>query len=389
MNYVLNEQNKKLGIFTDIHTGVEKDSPLRLKETQKCNDWVIQTFKQQGVDYVIFMGDLFHSRYQINTNTLNYGIKLIEELSYNFEKLFLILGNHDIYYKNVNTVNSVSFLQKLSPNDNIIVIEDDPVFFKIYDQSFGLFPWGFDLMNANSLIKDFKKLNYVFGHFECNGIELAGSVSDGSKYNLTDLFTLSDYVFSGHYHINKQYKRKNSTLNMIGSSLQLDWGDYNKEKYIYTLDPITNKIEQFKNTVNARFEKVFYSILLKNKYSAEQLSQLCKNNFIKFVIDDKYKFEKILSFTEILKSYNPLNIELDYIISISDGVISESAEKTIANKAKDNLTYLLEYIEEIGKETNKIDESISIQLLKELTQKYYKQSKLSDAEKEEKEYNGD
>jgi hypothetical protein len=144
---------------------------------------------------------------------------MIEELSYNFEKLFLCLGNHDIYYKNVNTVNSVSFLQKLSPNDNIIVIENEPFFMKIYDQTLGLFPWGYDLKNIQTNVENFQKLNYAFGHFECNGIELTGAISDGSPYNLSDLFKLSDYVFSGHYHLNKTYSQKHSRLNMVGSPL--------------------------------------------------------------------------------------------------------------------------------------------------------------------------
>lgn len=71
MIFSITEQNKKIGIFTDLHVGVGKDSPLRLKESQKCIDWIIKTFKSENVDYVIFMGDFFHSRYQINTNTLN------------------------------------------------------------------------------------------------------------------------------------------------------------------------------------------------------------------------------------------------------------------------------------------------------------------------------
>lgn len=35
-----------------------------------------------------------------------------------------------------------------------------------------------------------------FGHFEANGIELAGNVSSGAKYNFPDLFKLADYIFS-------------------------------------------------------------------------------------------------------------------------------------------------------------------------------------------------
>lgn len=44
---LISSLNKKLGIFTDIHFGIGKDSQYRLKETEKCIDWIIKTFKSQ------------------------------------------------------------------------------------------------------------------------------------------------------------------------------------------------------------------------------------------------------------------------------------------------------------------------------------------------------
>jgi hypothetical protein len=44
---LISSKNKKLGIFTDIHFGIGKDSQYRLKETEKCVDWIIKTFKSQ------------------------------------------------------------------------------------------------------------------------------------------------------------------------------------------------------------------------------------------------------------------------------------------------------------------------------------------------------
>lgn len=58
-------------------------------------------------------------------------IGCIENLAYNFEKVFLIVGNHDTFYKNVNAVNSVKFLEKLSKTENVIIIENDPYFMMI------------------------------------------------------------------------------------------------------------------------------------------------------------------------------------------------------------------------------------------------------------------
>ncbi len=45
---------KKIGIFSDIHVGVASDSKLRLDETKKCIDWIVKTFKEEEVDWVVF-----------------------------------------------------------------------------------------------------------------------------------------------------------------------------------------------------------------------------------------------------------------------------------------------------------------------------------------------
>ena len=144
MKYNLLESfNKRIGIFSDIHYGINKDSQYRLKETEKCIDWVIKTFKENKVDYVIFCGDLFDSRFSINVQTLNAAINDIQNLAYSFEKVFLIVGNHDTFYKNVNSVNSVKFLEKLSQTENLIIVEDEPFFMMIQNKTLGLFPWRF------------------------------------------------------------------------------------------------------------------------------------------------------------------------------------------------------------------------------------------------------
>jgi DNA repair exonuclease SbcCD nuclease subunit len=142
MNFnFIEESSKKIGIFTDCHWGINRDNQERLKETTKCINWIIKTFKKEKVDYVIFCGDLFDSRFSINVQTLNAAINSIESLAYSFEKVFLIVGNHDTFYKNINTVNSVKFLEKLTQTENLIIVEDEPYFIMIQDKILGLFPW--------------------------------------------------------------------------------------------------------------------------------------------------------------------------------------------------------------------------------------------------------
>jgi DNA repair exonuclease SbcCD nuclease subunit len=387
MNYQIKTDNyKKIGIFSDIHVGVGNDSKLKLDETQKCLDWIIKKFKNENVDWVIFCGDLFNSRYSINVNTLNVGIKLIEELSFNFEKIFLIGGNHDTYYKNSNIVNSVNFLQKISKNDNIRVVDEEPIFIKISDISLGLYPWGITPEYLNE-IENFKTPTYGFGHFEMNGIEMAGGISSGSKFSLTNIFSLGDTLFSGHYHLNKIYKeiKLNKTLYMVGCPLQLDWGDYGNTKKILVLNTENGKINEFKNTKNAEFKKIFYSSLEKNEYNDDELKKICHKNFIKFIIDKQYKFENILKFTELIKKHDPYTLNLEYLISISNNSINDLSNENIKNNSKTNKEYLLDYLENVFVEYEKVNNTLDLSYLKEICVKYYEKSLIPEKDRLEKE----
>ena len=193
--------------------------------------------------------------------------------------------------------------------------------------------------------------------------------------------------FHGHYHTNQIYlgKTEENKLLMIGSPLQLDWGDYNKKKYIYTLDPINDEILEYENTVNSKFEKIFYSMLENNQYTKENLVKLCKGNFVKFIIDVKYQFNNILKYTEILKEYKPISLEIEYLISLTADVITESTEELVKTKTKDNKQYLIEYIQKIYEELKKVDENIDLTYLTELVQTYYDKALLSESEKRERE----
>lgn len=164
-------QNKKILIFTDQHFGHSKDNPFKLKQTEKCMEWIISTGKKNHVDYVIFMGDLWEQRFALSVKTMNVAIKCVEELATSFEKVFLIVGNHDTYYKNTNEINSIDFLKMISRNENIEIINVDPYYMTISGKTFGLFPWGSNIKEIYS-DQTFNKCDYAFGHFALNGIEM-------------------------------------------------------------------------------------------------------------------------------------------------------------------------------------------------------------------------
>ena len=93
--------------------------------------------------------------------------------------------------------------------------------------------------------------------------------------------------------------------------------NYGKDKKIVVFDTDSEEYFEFKNKVNAKFEKLFYSKFEKNEYCENDYKKLCKNNFIKLVMDSKYQIEGVMKFNTIVKDYDPYSIELDYLISNS------------------------------------------------------------------------
>ena len=167
---------------------------------------------------------------------------------------------------------------------------------------------------------------------------------------------------------------------MIGSPLQLDWGDYGKEKKIITFSSDETDFKEFTNNVNSKFEKVFYSDFKKNAYDEKTLKKLCSKNFVKFVIDSQYTFESILKITGEIKNYNPLSLELDYLISIANNTITESADEMIKAKSKTNKDYLIEYIDVVFEEYKKIDAQLDLIYLKTMAALYFDKASLSKIE---------
>ena len=66
----------------------------------------------------MFLGDWHNTRANLNIVTLNYSLKALEHLNDNFERVYFIPGNHDLYYRDKRDIQSVEFAKHL-PNVEI------------------------------------------------------------------------------------------------------------------------------------------------------------------------------------------------------------------------------------------------------------------------------
>lgn len=157
-------QGKTL-VVSDIHIGLKKANQSRLSIVAAVFKDVLKTIKEEKIKNVICCGDIFHSRVAIDLQALNVGLKLLGALSEKC-KCYLILGNHDLYYKNNVSINSTNVFKQ---NKNTFVVEE-PTEAEINGQKALLVPWLSDLSK-------FRKESYdlLFGHFDIDGKFLIAS----------------------------------------------------------------------------------------------------------------------------------------------------------------------------------------------------------------------
>ena len=104
----------KVALITDTHFGARNDSLLFLDFFRKFYENIFfPTLKERGITDVIHLGDVVDRRKFINFKTLNSMKEILfhplEEMGVNTR---IIVGNHDIYYKNTLKVNSMEELTR-------------------------------------------------------------------------------------------------------------------------------------------------------------------------------------------------------------------------------------------------------------------------------------
>jgi DNA repair exonuclease SbcCD nuclease subunit len=202
---------KKVACFTDIHFGMRQNSRSHNQDCENFINWFCETAKAQGCETCIFLGDWHHHRATVNVSTLNYTVSNLETLSKNFEKVYFISGNHDLYYREKREINSLPFARTI---DNIIMVND---IMSLGDVT--LVPW-----LVEEEWKEMKKLKskYVFGHFELPNFYMNAMVQMPDHGGLNnEHFPNQEYVFSGHFH----KRQSNKNVHYIGNAFPHNFAD--------------------------------------------------------------------------------------------------------------------------------------------------------------------
>jgi DNA repair exonuclease SbcCD nuclease subunit len=207
----MNRLFKTAAVFTDIHVGNKNNSKIHNEDCERYIDWFILEAHARHAETCIFMGDWSHQRASINITSMNVSIRLLKKLNDNFEKVYFITGNHDLYYRDKRELNSVEYARDLS---NFVLVDEPFV-----QDDVAIVPWlvGDEWKKIKKL-----KVKYMFGHFELPYFKMNAMVEmpDHGGLKASDL-TGPEYVFSGHFH-KRQYQ---NNIHYIGNAFPHNYAD--------------------------------------------------------------------------------------------------------------------------------------------------------------------
>lgn len=340
----------KVAIITDTHFGGRGDNPTLLKHQRKFfKEVFFPTLKKEGIKTILHMGDLFDRRKFINFNSL----KLTKDIfldpmkEYGME-MHIITGNHDVFYKNTNRINSLELL--LKEYDNINVYDDDIKELTFDNARIVMVPW-LNPENTERILTKLKKskTDIVLGHFEIVGFVMSGG--EKCKHGLgAETFVNFEKVLSGHFHV----PSKKTNIQYIGAPYQMDWSDYKGDRGFYIMDCVTKDMEFFKNPFNL-FSVIEYD---DKDATIEDLEDLDKNlfedTFIRINptnVENVALFEK---FVQTIENFNAADIKIKENAVIKKEEGSESTPD-IDFEIDDTETFISSYVDKMKYDTKLSD----------------------------------
>jgi len=327
----------KVAIITDTHFGARKGSKLFHDYFEKFyNDIFFPSLDEHGIDTVIHMGDAFDSRKGIDFKALDWAKRVVfEPLKQRGITMHLMVGNHDAYYKNTNSINAVELL--LQEYDNVITYS------KAQEVEIGglgilFIPWINDENSEDTfkLIKN-SNLQCAMGHLELSGFRAhRGCIMENGIDS--QLFENYKVVFSGHYHT----RSSDGKIFYLGNPYEMFWNDVNDTRGFHLFDtetlehtPIDNPYQLFHNLY---YEDTDHQMFDVTSY---------ENKIVKVIVKKKTDSKKFEKYIDKLYSVGVADLKI-----VENFQLTESEDFEV-EESEDTLSILDRYIGESETDLNK------------------------------------
>lgn len=303
-----------------------------------------------GVDKIIFLGDTFDSRKNPNTNSVRFITDCVDRFlsMYREIDIYMITGNHDVYWKNTNKVTSLDYFNMCFNNDRIHIIKEPTEMYNML-----LLPW-ITQDNRETIMEAVEKstMDYCLGHFEFAGFKQHKNDTFLSKGMSITEFKKFKKVISGHIHFGSE----SGNVLYTGCLFQMTKDDKNDPKKIFFLD-----------TENDIIETIYHGldIMVDLTITDDVIIPDCEDKKVYLKVGLGVSDKKVNEVEETIRLQQPLSINVYENPNITKQDIDL---KYTSTDFKSNLDIMQDYINSID------DIQIDNQEIYERLYNYYKQS---------------
>jgi DNA repair exonuclease SbcCD nuclease subunit len=339
----------QVAIITDTHYNFRKGNKVFHEYFEKFYKEVFfPTLRKYKIDTVIHMGDMFDNRKSTDYWSIDWTKRVILEPLKKY-KVHVILGNHDIFYKNTTKLNSPMLL--LNDYKNIKVY-DKPSTVQVGGQDLFFIPWITPESEQETLdsIRN-TPARVAMGHLELSGFYVNQSTiqQHGMDKEALNKF---DKVFSGHYHM----RNDDGKIFYLGNPYQLYWSDYNDKRGFTIFDTDTYELTKIDNPYE------MFKICYYDEDNVEEDLSSYEGCIVKLIVKNKTDHKKYEKFLDNLNKVEPYELKVIENIQINSDF---DADEAVENE--DTLTLLKRYVDESEIKLNK-------SRIKDLIQSIYKES---------------
>lgn len=346
----LNTQTSKICCIADLHIGVHQNNSLWHDIALKWASWLKTDLEKKNISDIFILGDVYHYRDEVAVNTMHI-VNQIFSLWKDFN-ITILVGNHDAYYKDNSTVNSLSLLN----GKNKIRVIDTTQTFTLYGRTVTFLPWGAPL-------NDVPKSDVLFGHLEVESFKMNSYKLCDHGIKTQSLLDKAKLIMTGHFHLREERSYEKGTIIYVGNPYEMDYGDYNSKKGYYILDIDTLKYDFYENKISPRHSKISVTELQQYREGNKNIDALFNNNIVRVVVDGKHTADEIDGAIKYASGFKPVNLSIDY--SLHDTTIGTS-EIISSSGSVDLEQTITEFIETLDIQNKKAVQLYCIDVFKKV-----------------------
>lgn len=328
----------KIAILGDVHVGMRNDAELFHEALATFFQTVFfPRLKDEGITTIIQVGDLFDRRKYINFESL------AKSRAYFFDPLrdlgltmYVLVGNHDMFWKETAVVNSPDLLLKGYANIHVI---QTPQTVQFDETPLCLIPWLCD-DNTPACFQEMQdtRAEICIGHFEIQGFKVTSTMTQPTGIDRA-LFQKFDLTLSGHFH----HISKEDHIQYVGTPVEQTWNDFQDPKGFHILDTATRDLTFVVNSDKIFHRLVYDDTVQDYTYWMNADLSRYRHTYLKVVVVNKtntHLFDTVMD-----RLYKVDVADITIVEDTMERAMSALDDSALASQAEDTMTFISRQID--------------------------------------------